>query len=104
MLAAWRPLPTVNVHGPKKYRPNFAAFDLHLVAAVTVLAEIGDLSRFQNLRELMGISVSYPPKAPQATRSTAAASPKPAMVGRGVSWSKPLGAIGILHVLAARSR
>jgi hypothetical protein len=23
---------------------------------------------------------------------------------RGVSWSKPLGAIGILHVLAARSR
>jgi hypothetical protein len=30
MLAAWRPLPTINVHGPKKYRPSFAAFDLHL--------------------------------------------------------------------------
>jgi hypothetical protein len=27
-----------------------------------------------------------------------------AMVGLGVSWSKLLGAIGILHVLAARSR
>jgi len=76
-----------------------------LVAAVTVLAEIGDLSRFQNPRELMGgISVSYPLKAPPATRSTAAASPRLAMVGRGVSWSKPLGAIGILHVLAATSR
>jgi len=43
---------------------------IDLVAAVTVLAEIGDLSRFQNPRELMGISVSYPPKAPQETPST----------------------------------
>ena len=33
-----------------------------------------------------------------------ALSPRLAMVGRGVSWSKLLGAIGILHVLAARSR
>ena len=74
---------------------------IDLVAAVTVLAEIGDLSRFQTPRELMGYLGLVPPNALQETRSTAAVSPRLAMVGRGVSWSKLLGAIGILHVLAA---
>jgi hypothetical protein len=59
-------------------------------AARTVLAEIGDLSRFQNPRELTGYLGLIRYEAPQETRSTAAASPRPAMVGRGASWSKPL--------------
>jgi transposase len=77
---------------------------IDLVVAVTVLAEIGDLSRFQTPRELMGYLGLVPSESSTGGRSTAAVSPRPAMVGRGVSWSKPLGAIGILHVLAARSR
>ena len=40
----------------------------------------------------------------QETRLTASASPRPATVARGVSWSKPLGAIDILRVLASRNR
>src|SRR5258706_10671315 len=47
-----------------------------------VLAEIRDLSRFQNPRELMGYLGLVPSESPQATRSTAAASPRLAMVGR----------------------
>ena len=49
---------------------------IDLVAAVTVLAEIGDLSRFENPRELMGYLGLYPPKARQETRSNAVASPR----------------------------
>ena len=41
---------------------------IDLVAAVTVLAEIGDLSRFQNPRELMGYLGLVPSKARQETR------------------------------------
>jgi transposase len=54
-----------------------------LIAAVAVVAEIGDLSRFQNPRELMGYLGLVPSqRAPRATRSTAAASPRPGMVER----------------------
>jgi transposase len=69
---------------------------IDLVAAVTVLAEIGDLSRFQNPRELMGYLGLVP--------SESSTTPRLAMDGCGVSWSNQHGAIGILHVLAARSR
>jgi hypothetical protein len=65
-----------------------------IYAAVAVLAEIGDLPRFQNPRELMG----YP-----ATRSSAAASPRPATVEHGASQSKQPGPIGILRVQAKTS-
>src|SRR5215831_9570452 len=36
------------------FPPPVRLVEIDLVAAVTVLAEIGDLSRFQNPRELMG--------------------------------------------------
>src|SRR5262249_24726115 len=45
-----------------------------------VLAEIGDLSRLLNPRELMGYLGLVPQKARLATRSTAAASQRPATV------------------------
>lgn len=74
---------------------------IDLIAAVGVLAEIGDLSRFQNPRELMGYP--YPQKIRLATRSSEAASPKPVMGGHDVFlWRRP-GAIDIRHASAETS-
>jgi hypothetical protein len=50
---------------------------IDLIAAVGVLAEIGDLSRFQNPRELMGYLGLVPSESSMATRSSAAASQRP---------------------------
>src|SRR6266852_9212454 len=78
---------------------------IDLVAAVTVAGrDRRSVALSKSPRVDGGISVSYPPKAPQETRSTAAVSPRLAVVGCGVSWSNPHGVIGIFHVLAARSR
>ena len=80
---------------------------IDLVAAVTVLAEIGDLSRFQTPHELMRL---LRPRTLQKIHCRAARVNRGGITkagnGRGAAypWSKPLGAIGILHVLAVRSR
>jgi transposase len=67
---------------------------IDLIAAVGVLAEIGDLSRFQNPRELMGYIWVWC-HGRLATTSSEAASPKPVMGGRDVFlWRRP-GAIDI---------
>jgi hypothetical protein len=62
-------------------------------------AEIGDLSRFQTPCELMGYLGLV--LSESSVRDTVN---RGGITERGVSWSKLLGAIGILHVLAARSR
>lgn len=68
---------------------------IDLIAAVGVLAEIGDLSRFQNARELMGYLGLVPTENSTGDRIKRAASPKPAMDGRDVFlWRRP-GAIDI---------
>lgn len=65
---------------------------IDLIAAVGVLAEIGDLSRFQNPRELMGYLGLVPT---ENSTGDEAASPKPVMGGRDVFlWRRP-GAIDI---------
>ncbi len=75
---------------------------IDLIAAVGVLAEIGDLSRFQNPRELMGY-LGLVPTARLATRSREAASPKPVMGERDVFlWRRP-GAIDIHRASAETS-
>ena len=68
---------------------------IDLIAAVGVLAEIGDLSRFQNPRELMGYLGLVPQKARPVTRSSAAASPRPEMGGRDAFLWRRRGAIDI---------
>jgi hypothetical protein len=67
---------------------------IDLIAAAGVLAEIGDLSRFQNPRELMGY-VGFAPSESSVTRSSAAASRRPVMDGRDVFLSRRPGAIDI---------
>ena len=71
---------------------------IDLVSATILLAEIGDLSRFANPRQLMAYLGLVPTEESTGDRSTAAASPRPATVGRGAFWSNPPGAIGIPHV------
>ena len=70
---------------------------IDLTAAVTILAEIGDLSRFRKSARADGLFGSGPlTRAPQVTRLSAAASPRPVMAGRDAFlWRRP-GATGIL--------
>ena len=77
---------------------------LDLVATVTVLAEIGDLSRFQTPRELMGYLGLVPCENSTGDTVNRGGIPRLATAGRGVFWSKPLGAIDILRVSASRNR
>jgi hypothetical protein len=57
---------------------------VNLIVAVTFVAEIGDLKRFESPRHLMPISAWYRASAPPATPSGAVVSPKPAMAGSGI--------------------
>src|SRR5579864_8041732 len=76
---------------------------IDLVAAVTVLAEIGDLSRFQNPRELMGYLGLVPTEDSTGDKVKRAASPKPVMGERDVFlWRRP-GAIDIRRASAETS-
>ena len=50
-----------------------------LVAAATVIAELGDITRFANPASSWRISVWFPPSAPAAPRAAKAASRKPGM-------------------------
>ena len=50
-----------------------------LVAAATVIAELGDITRFANPRQLMAISAWFRPSTPAAPHAAKAASRKPEM-------------------------
>ena len=68
---------------------------IDLIAAVGVLAEIGDLSRFQNPRELMGYLGLVPSEDSTGDRVKRGGITKAVMGGRDVfSWRRP-GAIDI---------
>jgi transposase len=68
---------------------------IDLIGAVAVLAEVGDLSRFRNPRELMAYLGLVPSESSTGDR--------PAMGAPGASWSKQLGRIAILHALHERN-
>jgi transposase len=53
-----------------------------------VLAEIGDLSRFQNPRKLMGYLGLVPSESLTGDKASAAASPRPVMGGRDAFLSR----------------
>src|ERR1700722_6136116 len=63
------------------------------ISAVTIAAELGQVSRFDSARQLMGIAVLYPAKTPVASGSDAGASLKPATRTCDESLSKQHGAI-----------
>ena len=81
-----------------------AARGIDLIAAVTVLAETGDLSRFHNPRELMGYLGIVPSERSTGDTVKRGGITKTAMGGPDASWSKPPGTIAIRHASAARSR
>ncbi len=82
-LADWSLAPVV--------RALQALRGMALVAAATLVAELGDIARFANPRQLM----AYLGLAPSEHSSGArAASRKPGMARRGECWSRPPGAIG----------
>jgi transposase len=68
------------------------------ISAVTIAAELGQISRFESARQLMVIAVLCPAKTPAASGPGAEASLKPAMCICDESLSKQHGAIVVLHV------
>ena len=68
---------------------------MDLISATTLLAEIGDLSRFQTPTELMAYLGLVPSKIRPATPSSADRSPKPATGAPGACWWSARGAISI---------
>ena len=66
-----------------------------LIVAVTFVTEVGDVQRFENPRQLMGISVSCPANGRPVRRSGEAASPRPATAAFDTCWSRAPGRIGI---------
>ena len=48
------------------------------ISAVTIVAELGELSRFESARQLMGYSGAVPSEDSSGKRTSAAASPRPA--------------------------
>ena len=65
------------------------------LVAITVVAELGDLTRFDNPRQLAAFVGLIPSNIRVAPRVAKAASPKPAMDARAVRSSKPRGRIAI---------
>ena len=61
------------------------------LSAVTFVAEIGDVRRFDNPRQLMAISAWCRPRARPASGRGAAASPRPATAVPGGCWSRAPG-------------
>ncbi|HEX3864469.1 MAG TPA: transposase [Stellaceae bacterium] len=74
------------------------------IVAVTFAAEIGDVHRFDNPRQLMSFSASSPPKARPARRCAARGSPWLAIGVPAGCWSKPPGPIVIPPGSAKPSR
>jgi transposase len=68
-----------------------------LVTAVTIAAEVGELSRFAKPRQLMGYSGAVASEDSSGQRTGAAGSPKRATLISGASWSQPLGPIAIVQ-------
>jgi transposase len=64
------------------------------VVAVTVVAEVGDFSRFDNSRQLMAYLGLTPRNIPAALLCAVVASPRPAAVLLAGLWSKVRGATG----------
>jgi len=77
---------------------------IDLVSSVTILAEIGDLSRFENPRQLMAYLGLVARSVRPATASSAAALPRPAMGAPGACWSRLPGPIAILPVSDTKNR
>jgi len=73
------------------------------VSAVTIVAEVGTLSRFAKPRQLMGYSGAWRVKIPAASGRAAAASRKRATRTSGASSSKRRGRINTDRASAAHS-
>jgi transposase len=77
---------------------------VNLIVAVTFVAEIGDLRRFESPRHLMAYLGLVPSEhALPATPSGAAASPRPAMAGSGICWWRVPGPTAIRRGSGPRS-
>jgi transposase len=61
------------------------------LAAMTLLAEIGDFQRFDHPRQLMAYLGLVPSENSSGTARSGGASPRPATSTPGASWSKPAG-------------
>ena len=68
---------------------------VELTGAVILIAELGDLTRFDTPRKLMSYLGSRPPSTPRASAGGKAASRRPATRTRAAPWSKARGRIGI---------
>ena len=77
---------------------------IDLISATTLLAEIGDLSRFRTPRQLMAYLGLVPSEDSTGERSSAAPSPRPATGGPGACWLSAPGAISIRRGSGKRSR
>lgn len=66
-----------------------------LIVAVTFATEVGDVSRFESPRQLMGYLGLVPVSDQQVRQSDGARSPRQAMAGSGICLSKAPGPIGI---------
>ena len=76
---------------------------IDLIAAVVILAEIGDLSRFQNPRELMGYLGLVPSESSTGDKVKRGGITRPATAGHDASWWRRPGATGIRRAWAGRS-
>ena len=83
-----------SIHG-WRFEPVVASLQalrgVDVVTAIGLVAEIGDLARFEHPRKLMGYLGLYPAKRPAASASRAARSQRPATAMRGGCSSRRLG-------------
>jgi transposase len=58
------------------------------LVALTVVAELGDVTRFDSPRQLSALVGLVPPRIPRGVDAASAASPRPATRAPGARWSK----------------
>ena len=70
---------------------------IKLIAAITLVAELQDFMRFDNPRQLMAMSGSFPANIRRAPSAARAASPRPETVPPGACSWKSLGTTSTAH-------
>ena len=73
------------------------------ISAVTIASELGQVSRFDSARQLMGTAASYQARILVVNERDAEASPRLAMRTCDASLSKPHGAIVVRQVRSAKT-
>ena len=74
------------------------------VTALTIIAEVGDMRRYETAPQFMGSTGLVPSEHSTGNTNAAARSPKPAMRICGACWWKPHGITAIVRIPANPSR